>query len=177
MILQNNDTIAANARRRNQEQLSWTEKEKFILVFNTFCYCSLIGITIFCFYLQYSAPVELTIASDDEFGVKTWSETVRESWRTALYDYLNQEANKTAALVDANQMKCPIMYSLSKNNELCYFLAKTRLRFDYIALLMNKTTAVTFCNSFSNGTIPYGKFLLNFIVDSTMKRIFSIQLI
>jgi len=163
MILQNNDAIAANARRRNQEQheSSWTEKEKFILAFTTFCYCSLIGITIICFYLQHSRTVELQIAFDDDFGVKTWSETVRESWRTALYDYLNQEANKTAALVDANQMQCPIMYSLSKNNKLCYFLAKTRLRFDYIALLMNKTTAVTFCNSFSNGTVPYGKFLLN----------------
>ena len=163
MILQNYDTIAANARRRNREQreLSWTEKEKLVIAFTTLCYCSVLGITIFCFYQQYTAPVELEIAFDDDFGVKTWSETVRESWRTALYDYLNQEANKTADLVDANQMKCPIMYSLSKKKKLCYFLAKYRDLFEYFPLLVNKTTAVTYCNSFSNGTVPYGKFLLN----------------
>ena len=163
MILQNNDTIEGNARRRNQEQgdSRWTEKEKFIIAFTTLCYCSLIGITMFCFYLQYSTPVELKIEFDDEFGVKIWSQRVRDSWRTALFDYLNHGANTTTALADANGMKCPIMYSLSKDNKLCYFLAKTRIRFDYIPLLVNKTTAVAYCNSFSNGTVPYGKFMFD----------------
>ena len=80
-----------------------------------------------------------------------------------MYDYVNQDANKTAALVDENVIKCPRMYSLSKNNKLCYFLAKTRdlVHFDYVPLLVNKSQAVTFCNNFSNGTVPYGEFLLN----------------
>jgi len=165
MIFQNNDTIAANARRRNQEQRvsRWTENEKCILAFSCLCFWSLIGITMFCFYQQYSASVELKNGVDDDFGLWRWKERLRESWRTALYDYVNQDANKTAALVDENVIKCPRMYSLSKNNKLCYFLAKTRdlVHFDYLPLLVNKSQAVTFCNNFSNGTVPYGEFLLN----------------
>ena len=89
------------------------------------------------------------------------SQNIEESWRTAVHNYANRHANKTAALVDRNEIKCPKMYSLSKNNKLCYFLAKTRYRSDYLPLLVNKSEAVAFCNAFSNGTVPYGKFMFN----------------
>ena len=79
--------------------------------------------------------------------------------------FLIQDNNKTEALVDENKTTCPEMYSLSQNNKLCYFLAKIRIvgydAYDaYETLLVNKTMAVEFCNFFSNGTLPYGKFLL-----------------
>ena len=84
---------------------------------------------------------------------------------SALQAFLIQDNNKTEALVDENKTTCPEMYSLSQNNKLCYFLAKIRIvgydAYDaYETLLVNKTMAVEFCNFFSNGTLPYGEFLL-----------------
>ena len=62
---------------------------------------------------------------------------------------------------------CPEMYTLSKDNKLCYFIAKTHVkgatigfrRLPYVidALLVNKSDAVQFCKFHSNGTLPYGK--------------------
>ena len=63
---------------------------------------------------------------------------------------------------------CPEMYILSKDNKLCYSLAKIRVRGTYSvgfrrvhsvidALLVNKSEAVQFCKFHSNGTLPYGK--------------------
>jgi len=63
---------------------------------------------------------------------------------------------------------CPKMYTLSKDNTLCYFIAKTRVKGTYSmgfrrvpysidALLVNKSEAVQFCKFHSNGTLPYGK--------------------
>ena len=171
MIIQNNDTITAYERRRNQEQRDnrnsrWTGKEKKLIALTCLSYWPLIGIAIFC-YIKFFAPVELEV---NDFGV-SWSdsqlvrpsESIEEDWKTALYNYVNQHANKTAAVVDRSEIKCPRGYALSKNEKLCYFLAKTRdlVHFDYQFLLVNKSTAVTFCNAFSNGTLPYGKFMFN----------------
>jgi len=127
-------------------------------------YWTLLGLLAYC-YIKFYVPSQL---ETNDFGI-SWSdsdllrpsENVEESWKSALDDYINRHANKTAALVDRNEIKCPKMYSLSKNNKLCYFLAKYRERFDYLALLVNKSEAVTFCNAFSNGTVPYGKFIFN----------------
>lgn len=62
---------------------------------------------------------------------------------------------------------CPEMYILSKDNKLCYFIAKTyvkgvtigsrRLPYSINAALVNKTDAVQICKFHSNGTLPYGK--------------------
>ena len=170
MKIQNNDTIAALEKRRNQEQRDnrnsrWSGKEKKIIAFTCFSYWSLIGIGMFC-YIRFYAPVVLETS---DFGV-SWPDSkllrpsevsVDGSWRTALYNYVNRHANKTSLLVDRNEIKCPKMYSLSKNNELCYFLAKYRIDFDYLALSVNKSMAVTYCTAFSNGTVPYGKFMFN----------------
>ena len=170
MKIQNNDTIADLEKRRNQEQRDnrnsrWSGKEKKLIALTCFSYWSLIGIGMFC-YIRFFAPV---VPETNEFGV-SWpdsqllrpsEESVDDSWRTALYNYGNRRANKTAALVDKNEIKCSKMYSLSKNNELCYFLAKYRYDFGYSALLVNNSEAVTFCNAFSNGTAPYGEILLN----------------
>lgn len=52
------------------------------------------------------------------------------------------------------------MYILSKDNTLCYFLAKTRVIGIYNsinALLVNKSEAVQICKFHSNGSLPYGK--------------------
>ena len=70
-------------------------------------------------------------------------------------------------LIPSNKV-CPKMYILSKNNKLCYFIAKTRVKGTYSmgfrrvpysidALLVNKSEAVQFCQFHSNGTLPYGK--------------------
>ena len=172
VIIQNNDTIAALEMRRNQEQRDnrnsrWPGKEKKIIALTCLSYWSLIGIVILI-YIKFWVPVELEtndfgVIRSDSGLVRPSEESLDDSWRTALYNYANRRANKTAALVDGNKIKCPKMYSLSKNNELCYFLAKTRdlVHFDYVPLLVNKSQAVTFCNNFSNGTVPYGEFLLN----------------
>ena len=82
---------------------------------------------------------------------------------SALQAYFIQDDDKTEAVVDGNEITCPKMYTLSQNNKLCYFLAKSRQEgSEYIgALLVNKTMAVSFCNFFSNGTIPYSKLLFN----------------
>ena len=169
VIIQNNDTIAAHEMRRNQEQRAnrssrWSGIEKKLIALMCFSYWSLIGIGMYC-YIKFYAPEKV---ETNGFGINKLdsyllrpSENVEESWKSALYDYVNRHANKTAALVDRNEIKCPKMYSLSKNNKLCYFLAKYRERFDYLALLVNKSEAVTFCNAFSNGTVPYGKFMFN----------------
>ena len=62
---------------------------------------------------------------------------------------------------------CPEMYTLSKDNKLCYFIAKTyvkgatigsrRLPDSIDAVLVNKSDAVQICKFHSNGTLPYGK--------------------
>ena len=59
-----------------------------------------------------------------------------------------------------SSIACSEMYILSKDNKLCYFLAKTRVIGIYNsidALLVNKSEAVQFCKFHSNGTLPYGK--------------------
>ena len=102
------------------------------------------------------------LATGFNLGYK-FDSVVQEN-KNDLYNYVNRrQNNKTAALVDGIEIKCPKMYLLSDNKKLCYFLAKYRdlEHSDYLALLVNKTTAVTFCNSFSNGTLPYGKFFFN----------------
>ena len=54
MIIQNNDTITAYERRRNQEQRDnrnsrWTGKEKKLIALTCLSYWPLIGIAIFCY--------------------------------------------------------------------------------------------------------------------------------
>ena len=155
--------------RRNQEQRAnrssrWSGIEEKLTALMCLSYWTLLGLLAYC-YIKFYVPSQL---ETNDFGI-SWSdsdllrpsENVEESWKSALDDYINRHANKTAALVDRNEIKCPKMYSLSKNNKLCYFLAKYRERFDYLALLVNKSEAVTFCNAFSNGTVPYGKFMFN----------------
>ena len=168
VIIQNNDTIAAHEMRRNQEQRAnrssrWSGMEKKLIAIMCFSYWSLLGIVAYC-YIKFYVPVKL---ETNDFGV-SWSDShlvrpseIEDSWRNALFRYVNRNANNTAALADRNKMKCPEMYSLSKNNKLCYFLAKYRDRFEYFPLLANKSEAVTFCNAFSSGTVPYGKFMSN----------------
>ena len=119
MIKQNNDTIAANEIRNNQEQRNnrnsrWTGIEKKIIALTCFSYWPLIGILMFV-YIKFYAPVEPEI---HDFGSdfqllrpSEESQNVEDSWRTALRDYANRHTNKTAAFVDGNEIKCPKMYT------------------------------------------------------------------
>ena len=161
MRFRNNETILVNdtfiERRRNQEQREskWTEREKNVIIFACLCYLSFIAIAMMCYVKFHPGVAGYNSANRFDSGVEYWSPV----WRTAVHDYVNRRhKNKTSAFVDGIEIKCPEMYLLSDNKKLCYFFAKYRsIDGDYLALLVNKTDAVRFCNSFSNGTLPYGK--------------------
>ena len=53
---------------------------------------------------------------------------------------------------------CPENYSLSKNNDLCYYYIRGNARDRNYLITMSKERAVSMCNMFSNGTLPYRKF-------------------
>ena len=116
------------------------------------------------YHFQWFLKLWYLSCSDSSFQAQyKFQSKIFKRNNSALQAYFIQDDDKTEAVVDGNEITCPKMYTLSKDNKLCYFLAKTRqVGSEYIEpLLVNKTMAVSFCNFFSNGTIPYGKSLLN----------------
>ena len=76
---------------------------------------------------------------------------------TIIESHFTRDNERSAAHV--NKIECPATYLLSKNNKLCYFLARTRLKGSYLidALLVNKTEAVEICKFHMNGVLLYGE--------------------